>query len=272
MSLLLHHESIGDPGAIPIVFLHGIFGSGSNWRTFARQLIALRPNHRAILVDLRMHGRSQDFSAPHTIENAAADVTELIGQLRATPGSPCVVFGHSFGGKVAALVRERVRPVQTWILDTSPNAHPEQINNAGQLAVRGLAVMEAMPATFVSREAFVEHLAGEGFSPVIAKWLATNVERRGEAYGFRLRAEAMRDLLTSYYQTDIWHGLGKMEYGVVEYVVAGKESAVSGEEIDRLRRLGPVTTSTIEDAGHWIHIDRPEALRALVVSRLLPNR
>src|SRR5438045_3613951 len=42
-----------------MLFLHGIFGTGGNWRTIARRWVALRPTWGAVLVDLRMHGRSQ---------------------------------------------------------------------------------------------------------------------------------------------------------------------------------------------------------------------
>ena len=68
-------------GAAPsqwMFFLHGIFGSGANWRTFAKRFVEARPSWGAALVDLRMHGASQNCAPPHTIEAAALRSPEFI--------------------------------------------------------------------------------------------------------------------------------------------------------------------------------------------------
>ena len=52
---------------------------------------------RAVLVDLRMHGASQDFSPPHTLAACVADLRALENSIGPFHG----VIGHSFGGKVA---------------------------------------------------------------------------------------------------------------------------------------------------------------------------
>ncbi|VFQ68798.1 unnamed protein product [Cuscuta campestris] len=83
--------------------LHGLLGSGRNWRSFSRSLASSLPSGwRMILVDLRNHGRSAEigcFEQPHTMENAANDLANLIE----SQGWdwPDVVIGHSMGGKVA---------------------------------------------------------------------------------------------------------------------------------------------------------------------------
>ena len=60
----------------PLVVLHGLFGSGTNWRTVARRLSA---HHRVILADMRNHGES-----PHAAEMdyvaQAGDVRALLGE------------------------------------------------------------------------------------------------------------------------------------------------------------------------------------------------
>ena len=53
MNVELAFDAIGD-GA-PLLILHGLFGSGTNWRSIARQLSA---GHRVYSVDLRNHGAS----------------------------------------------------------------------------------------------------------------------------------------------------------------------------------------------------------------------
>src|SRR5690606_41911913 len=41
-----------------MLFLHGILGRRSNWRSFSRRWVAARPGWGAVLVDLRGHGDS----------------------------------------------------------------------------------------------------------------------------------------------------------------------------------------------------------------------
>eukprot|EP01018_Ginkgo_biloba_P020064 Gb_22204 [translate_table: standard] len=92
------------------IILHGLMGSGRNWRSFARQLgsaiLQQRPLHsagwRMVLVDLRNHGRSaglEGFDPPHDMSSAAKDVADLVKAEKWV--SPDVVIGHSMGGKVA---------------------------------------------------------------------------------------------------------------------------------------------------------------------------
>jgi len=57
-ALELHHEQFGE--GPDLVILHGLFGSGNNWRSFAKKL---SEDFRISLVDLRNHGKS-----PHSDE------------------------------------------------------------------------------------------------------------------------------------------------------------------------------------------------------------
>src|SRR5437879_732681 len=81
-----------------MLFLHGIFGRGGNWRTIAQRWVTAHPRWGAALVDLRMHGRSTGIRGPHTVAAAARDLRALEERLA---GGVRGVLGHSFGGKVA---------------------------------------------------------------------------------------------------------------------------------------------------------------------------
>src|SRR5690349_11504323 len=103
-----------------MLVLHGIYGQGGNWRTFARRLVERRPEWGCALVDLRMHGKSQGAPPPHSLAAAAADVAALAAELGAR-----AIAGHSFGGKVTlAVLAGGTRVDQAWVLDASPSARP----------------------------------------------------------------------------------------------------------------------------------------------------
>ena len=89
MALQLSFEDTGT--GPPVVILHGLFGSGANWRSVAR---ALASHHRVLCVDLRNHGTSPWADSMDYLE-MAEDVRTLIA--RQSLSSPAVV-GHSMGG------------------------------------------------------------------------------------------------------------------------------------------------------------------------------
>ena len=76
----LSHIKVQTSGSDPtrwLYLLHGIYGSGRNWAGIARSLARQRPEWGVILVDLRLHGDSIGFMAPHTVESCAKDLREL---------------------------------------------------------------------------------------------------------------------------------------------------------------------------------------------------
>ncbi|XP_051956310.1 protein ABHD11-like isoform X2 [Xyrauchen texanus] len=95
----------GKGDSTPLVFLHGLFGSKSNFHSIAKSLVQ-RTGRKVLTVDARNHGKSP-HSPVLTYEAMTCDLTHLLGQLHI---GKCVLIGHSMGGKVAmttALSQER---------------------------------------------------------------------------------------------------------------------------------------------------------------------
>ncbi len=84
-----------------IVMLHGFAESMEIWNYFIRKLSA---KFTVISIDLPGHGRSECLDIPHTMENMADAVYEVIKSLN--PG-PCIMVGHSMGGYVTLAFAER---------------------------------------------------------------------------------------------------------------------------------------------------------------------
>uniref|UniRef100_A0A4W5RKQ6 sn-1-specific diacylglycerol lipase ABHD11 n=1 Tax=Hucho hucho TaxID=62062 RepID=A0A4W5RKQ6_9TELE len=86
----------GTGDSTPLVFLHGLFGSKSNFHSIAKSLVQ-RTGRKVLTVDARNHGTST-HSADLTYEAMTNDLTHLLAQLHI---GKCVLIGHSMGGKVA---------------------------------------------------------------------------------------------------------------------------------------------------------------------------
>ena len=89
---LIHHIAVG-AGAPPLVFVHGLCCSHTDWRT---QVEHFRARHMTIAVDLPGHGATPAADAA-TIERCGAEVAALL-DARAVP--PAVLVGHSLGCRV----------------------------------------------------------------------------------------------------------------------------------------------------------------------------
>jgi pimeloyl-ACP methyl ester carboxylesterase len=265
----LAHESIGaeDAAGPTLYILHGFLGSGRNWASFARSLIDLRSDWRAVLVDLRLHGSSGDVAGPHTVAAAADD---LVGLVEAgSPGGPTAVLGHSFGGKVALMATVRLVPVpvQTWVIDSTPAAGGE----AG-VAGRMLARLGDSPPSFSDRDQAVGWITGGGFDEATARWMATNLERSDYGWSWRLDLKGLRELLTDFAVTDLWRIVESPPPDASIHVVgATRGSILASEDAERIRGLAargePVVFHELE-GGHWLHTDNPAGLLELIADRL----
>jgi esterase len=245
------------------LFLHGILGTGSNLRALAKGFIEARSAEGwgALLVDLRCHGRSQTFAGPHTLGACVADLID-VANVQDAPIEG--VVGHSFGGKVAMLYAAQAQLPYLAVLDSTPSARPSGAGSESVLRV--VEALESLPARFETREDFTRLLlAREGITPAIAAWLAMNVEAADTGYRFRVQMPSIRALLADYFTEDTWTTLdARTDAQETHFVIAGKGSVLSTADLVRLDALPQVRTTVLEGAGHWVHVDAPDALlRAL---------
>ncbi|XP_032612736.1 protein ABHD11 isoform X3 [Hylobates moloch] len=98
--LPLSYRLLDGEAALPaVVFLHGLFGSKTNFSSIAK-ILAQQTGRRVLTVDARNHGDSP-HSPDMSYEIMSQDLQELLPQLGLVP---CAVVGHSMGGKTAMLL------------------------------------------------------------------------------------------------------------------------------------------------------------------------
>lgn len=237
----------------PLIVLHGLFGSKRNWATVAHRLAVGR---RVITVDLRNHGESPWHDA-HDYPAMAEDVARVIERYA---GGHADVLGHSMGGKVAMVLAishpELVdRLIVVDIAPTRSTATPIEFVRA----MRGLPL-----ETFSSRLDVKEALADAIPDPAIRGFLTLNVipGPNGLSWTVNLAAlEAHFDSILGFPNFPPGMSFTKPTL----FLGGGKSAYLRPEHHAEIMRLFPAAAiQVIEQAGHWVHADAPEAFVAAV--------
>ncbi len=254
-TLRLHLRHYGDPaaGGLPLVLIHGLFGSASNWHAISRRLAAGR---RILVPDLRNHGQSpwdprMDYRA------MAADLTALLD----AEGIPRAhLVGHSMGGKAAMWLAlsapERVGSLV--VADIAPVAYASR---HGKL-VRTLA---ALPLGEIAdrRDADARLAASISSAPVRGYLLQNLAHDRIGGWRWRVNLEALAQSLEAL--LGFPESAGMQFPGAVLFLYGSRSDYVTGEGLPRIRALFPLARlRTIPNAGHWVYADQPEAFVAAV--------
>jgi pimeloyl-ACP methyl ester carboxylesterase len=254
--------------------LHGILGTKSNWRAQMRRVVAQHPEWGALLVDLRNHGESRGFLPPHTLAAGADDLARLVASLDLRIDA---VIGHSYGGKVAMAYARAVRGAlsRLVVVDSTPSARPEA--RGSEETLRIVRLLEELRGVFAKREDFVEALLSRGLTRDLATWLAMNLERvpgEGAGYRFGIDVGAVRAMLDDYFLEDLWEVVeappGRMR---VEMIVGERSTVLDASDRARLaaaalRQPARVRAHIVAGAGHWVHVDAPDATIGLLAESL----
>lgn len=91
-----HSEWHGNPGAPPVLLLHGFMGSGDDWQEIIRRL---SPQFHLLTLDLPGHGRN--IASPPASRRMPAVARRLAELLRAAAPDKWRIIGYSMGGRLA---------------------------------------------------------------------------------------------------------------------------------------------------------------------------
>ncbi len=247
---LLHHKIKGS--GKPFVFLHGLLGSGDNWKSIAREY---EPDFAAILVDQRNHGRS--FHADHmSYREMAKDIADLIAALDL---GPAIVLGHSMGGKVAMSLA-RLYPEhcdRLIIVDSSPlefqSGHKDIID----------LIADTDLSEYEDRKAIEAHLTQGLQSQGLAYFIMKNITREGKSYRWKLNI----DVIQSHYP-EIMAGILDLgeDFSRPSLFIKGEESDYIGYDEERAiySHFDDVDVISVKNAGHWVHSDQPDELKSII--------
>lgn len=251
MALNLAFETVGS--GPPVLMLHGLFGSSSNWRSAALRLAS---SHTVHSVDLRNHGASPWADAMDYVA-MADDVLQLMDRLGLEGPA---VLGHSMGGKTAmALALRHPRRVgRLIVVDIAPVSYADRLTPFAE-AMRGANVVAT--ATRAEVQARLRQAVPD---PAVVPFLMQNLVVQNDHFDWRLNLMGISASMPQ---------LCSFPSELMGARFAGRVTAIAGEHSDyvtesdgvEFRPMFPrVTVEVIGGAGHWVHADQPDAFLACV--------
>jgi proline iminopeptidase len=263
----LHLERFGDPAAPPLLFLHGTY---SDYRHLRPLALALSDRYHVIVWDQRGAGLSERITREEFTLDAAVEEIDAVREAL-VPGEPVTLFGHSWGGGLAAMYAGR---------------HPDEVEQ--------MVLAEPMPLDQeLMTEQAQEILDLDYLNPVwndtgrMGAWLPLDEHAALDA-----RAELVLESgMTRYFcdpehPTPIprWRVGGYLEWarnqvlldgprwtydftiGLEDYeepvLILGGSCGALGAAFQREQasRFPSVAVVEIEDAGHRLTVERPSAV------------
>jgi len=251
----LHFSTSGS--GKPLVILHGLFGSGKNWQSHARQFA---DQSRVFMVDLRNHGQS--FHADEmNYPVMADDVAQLLHRLGL---SNCDILGHSMGGKVAMMLalQDPDLVARLIVADIAPVAYFHHYDDL-------INPILALPLETLESRAQADQLLRQNIpEDQLRAFLLQNLVREATGWRWRVNWEVIqRDM-------EWLTGFGELSQDwfikLPALFLRGEKSDYIGEaEIEVIQqRFQNYRIETIEAAGHWLHAEKPEFFNRLVVDFL----
>ncbi len=236
-------------GENALIILPGLLGSAANWQSIAKRL---GQNRAVYTLDMRNHGQSP-WSDTMDYDSMASDVIEFIESLDHPRIS---LLGHSMGGKVAMrLALSEPEYIDSLIIaDIAPVAYEHDFNE----------LIEPMLAldlpSFKSRADADAALQASVADAHIRAFLLHNLtfDKPGGVYIWRPNLAVLLEnmpAITGFpvYDTDIFERPSLFIYGAnSNYVTLASQKTI-------LQYFPQTLFAKLNNAGHWLHAEQPQA-------------
>lgn len=249
--------------------LHGLYGSSDNWVTVAKNL---SEKYTVYLPDQRNHGQSP-HSDDHNYELMSNDLNELTIELNI---KKLFLVGHSMGGKVAVNFAlkwpEKINSLV--IIDVSPFRYP---NSANKYFVEHKHILESIISidlTQISTRAQAEAaLVKKIDSEKTRSFMLKNLLRTGEkTFSWKMNVKSLNENLLK-----IIDGLPRPTIDTepvtgfpVTFVKGEDSDYLSDDEFIAIKILFPSAEMiTVNNAGHWVHAERPDVVTEILMNQLI---
>jgi pimeloyl-ACP methyl ester carboxylesterase len=268
--LRLHYVDWGNPGAPPLILLHGGRDHCRNWDWVARDL---RSDYHIIAPDLRGHGDSAySPSGDYSMSAFVYDLAQLIHRQHL---APVRIVAHSLGGAIS-LRYAGIYPetVSRLVAIEGLGPSPAMLAKRGELDVKERmrrwidderALAGRLPRRYASIDDALARMQAENkhLTPEQARYLTVHGVSQNEDGTFSWKFD---NYIRSFSPVDLSsEDIAKLWSNITcpTLLVLGRESWASNPAEDgRLEHFTNARVSAYDRAGHWVHHDRLEAFVA----------
>lgn len=251
------HELAGPENAPKMVFLHGVMGSGANWRKI---IPAFQKDFRILTYDQRGHGWSFKPSSGYSPEDYAEDLRRILDELG---WGQVILIGHSMGGRNALHFAQKFpeRVEALVIEDIGPEGNPKAMQKT-------IDMVEMVPVPFQSKIAakeyfnhdFVEKMSHNPKADILGQYLYTNIEQQADGRAnWRFSKDAILTSLMEGHFKPNWQAV--RDFAMPVLFIRGEHSDdFPKDEYLKVLDINPrVKGVEIANSGHWVHFDQPKA-------------
>jgi len=243
----------------PLFILHGLLGMSDHWIPLAKQF---SEHFRVIVPDLRNHGQSP-HSPDFSYEKMQSDIEEMMSDFCI---ESAIILGHSMGGKLAMqLALHHPEKVDRLIVaDISPVEYPMEENN------EMLQAMNKMNLSAVSNREELRQMVQMATKDIMLQALILkNISAQGSSdFSWKPDMESITKNLQEIYRFHR-HGLhpgcyqdrGGEKHSFNKetlFIRGGNSTYITQNQHAIISELFPRSEIvTIENAGHWLHAEKP---------------
>jgi esterase len=242
---MLHTESFGH--GPDLIFLHGLFGAGDNWRSVGKQL---SKQFRVHLIDLPNHGKSDWLDNPDLPK-----LVEILNQWISDQNiERFTLLGHSMGGKVAmqlALNPHAGILEKLIIVDIAPKYYPPHHQDIFEALNRVIFTPE------MDRKSVEKELAPYVTDNSIRQFLLKSLYKKGDRLAWRFNVKVLEQ---KYEAVACEPSMTKAFNGSTLFIKGMNSQYIQTEDQETILSLFPnAKAKLIEGAGHWPHAEKPVA-------------
>jgi pimeloyl-ACP methyl ester carboxylesterase len=239
----------------PMIILHGLFGQSDNWNSLAKQFG--ENGFEVYVVDQRNHGLS-----PHSNEwnyqVMSDDLHELITDNKL---ERVVLIGHSMGGKTAMLytLQHPEKIDKLIVADIAPKYYTP--HHQSVLSGLNSVDFEKVKTRREAEDLLSQHINDFGTKQFLLKniyW--KDDEKLDWRFNLKVIAANMENVGGNIPISD--------RVDVPALFIRGANSDyILDEDINSIQDLFPrMILETIENAGHWVHAEKPKEFYESVIS------
>ncbi len=255
----LHFRKIGE--GKPLIILHGLYGSGDNWYSIAREL---SHQYCVYLPDQRNHG-----SSPHDPEmNYEVLTRDLLQFIDDEHLEKVCLMGHSMGGKVGLLFTMKFpeRVERLIVVDISLRNYNSTGSFHEQASVHQ-HIIDALTELDIDSETRTEiddRLSAKIDSKAVRQFLLKNLKRSddGSRFVWQLNLLSLADNLELLMDNVAVPG---QTLSVPLLAIGGQRSGyIDSDDIEEFRKYFTDFRIEMLNTGHWVHAEEPELFISLI--------